>query len=92
MCQPIPNSRRPTATRKFSPEQREWQFYRRGRYVEFNLLWDKGTKFGVDTGGRTESILMSMPPDAKWAYEHHPGPGSPEARTLELLKRGKDWV
>lgn len=76
---------------KFSPEQREWQFYRRGRYVEFNLLWDKGTKFGVDTGGRTESILMSMPPDAKWAYQHHPAPDSPEAKTIELLK-AKDWV
>jgi coproporphyrinogen III oxidase len=77
---------------EFTPEQREWQFYRRGRYVEFNLLWDKGTKFGVDTGGRTESILMSMPPDAKWGYEHHPEPGSPEAKTIEMLKGGNDWT
>jgi coproporphyrinogen III oxidase len=77
--------------RDFGPAHRDWQFYRRGRYVEFNLLWDKGTKFGVDTGGRTESILMSLPPTANWAYMHRPEAGSDEASTLELL-RPINWL
>ncbi|RMG79894.1 MAG: oxygen-dependent coproporphyrinogen oxidase [Bacteroidetes bacterium] len=76
----------------YSEAQKRWQFLRRGRYVEFNLVWDKGTKFGLDTNGRTESILMSLPPTAQWAYDHHPEPGSPEARTLEWLKKGVNWL
>lgn len=80
------------ADRPFTPDHRDWQLVRRGRYVEFNLVWDRGTKFGLDTNGRTESILMSMPPDARWIYSHEPEEGSAEAHTLSLLKKGIDWV
>ncbi|MTI38841.1 oxygen-dependent coproporphyrinogen oxidase [Fulvivirga lutimaris] len=74
-------------------EQNElWQKVRRGRYVEFNLVWDKGTKFGLDTDGRTESILMSLPPQANWIYDHQPEAGSNEMETLQLLKKGINWV
>ncbi len=76
----------------FGEEEQNWQALRRSRYVEFNLLWDKGTKFGLDTDGRTESILMSMPPMAKWVYNYQPKPGSKEAETLSLLKKDINWV
>lgn len=72
--------------------EKEWQKVRRGRYVEFNLVWDKGTKFGLDTNGRTESILMSLPPLASWHYNYSPQVGSQEANTQKLLKKGINWV
>ncbi len=78
--------------RPFGEREKNWQMLRRGRYVEFNLVWDRGTKFGLETNGRTESILMSMPPQAQWAYNYTPEPGSPEAETLAGLVKGVDWV
>ena len=76
----------------YGENEKAWQQLRRGRYVEFNLVWDRGTKFGLDTDGRTESILMSLPPVAGWEYDYHPEPGTREAKTLELLRKGIDWV
>jgi coproporphyrinogen III oxidase len=76
----------------FGSNEKEWQLVRRGRYVEFNLVYDKGTKFGLDTEGRTESILMSLPPQAEWHYNYQVQPGSKEEQTLQLLKKGIDWV
>ena len=76
----------------FSDKEKHWQHLRRGRYVEFNLVWDRGTKFGLDTDGRTESILMSLPPLAEWVYRYEPAPSSEEAKTLALLIKGKDWI
>lgn len=78
--------------RPFTEEQQKWQFIRRGRYAEFNLVWDKGTKFGLDTNGRTESILMSLPAVVHWEYNHQPKEGSPEAFTLSSLKKDVDWL
>lgn len=76
----------------FTPENKLWQYLRRGRYVEFNLVWDRGTKFGLDTNGRTESILMSMPPQAQWVYGYEAKPKSEEEKTLSLLKKGIHWA
>lgn len=76
----------------YGEDEKAWQRLRRGRYVEFNLVWDRGTKFGLDTEGRTESILMSMPPQADWRYNFQPPAGSREAETLSLLKKDIAWA
>jgi len=75
----------------FNEENKNWQYLRRGRYVEFNLVYDKGTQFGLQTNGRIESILMSLPKMASWEYNHIPKEDSKEAETLALLKKGIDW-
>ena len=86
---PIVERRKDTA---FAKEQKDWQEVRRGRYVEFNLVHDKGTLFGLKTNGRIESILMSLPPVVQWKYDHHPEPGSEEERLIKVLQEPKEWV
>lgn len=78
--------------RKFTDREKKWQLIRRGRYAEFNLVYDRGTKFGLETNGRTESILMSLPPQANWEYNFIPESGSEEERTTYKLKKGIDWI
>ena len=86
---PIVEKRKDT---KYGERERQFQLYRRGRYVEFNLVYDRGTLFGLQTGGRTESILMSLPPLVRWEYRYEPEPGSEEARLYERFIQPQDWL
>jgi coproporphyrinogen III oxidase len=86
---PILTRRKDTS---YTDAHREWQLLRRGRYVEFNLVFDRGTLFGLQSGGRTESILMSMPPKVAWEYQATPENGSPEAALLKDFIVPKDWI
>ena len=90
----IPIYRQVSANRNksFTDQERNWQLIRRGRYVEFNLVLDRGTKFGLETNGRIESILMSLPPLASWQYDYTPNKNSPEYATTQLLKKDIDWI
>jgi len=86
---PIVERRKDTG---YGERHRSFQLYRRGRYVEFNLVYDRGTLFGLQSGGRTESILMSMPPKVEWKYNWRPEPGSEEARLYEVFLKPRDWL
>ena len=86
---PIVHKREDT---EWGEREREFQLYRRGRYVEFNLVWDRGTHFGLQSGGRAESILLSMPPMVSWSYQRQDAPGTPEAQLLEQFLVRRDWL
>ena len=86
---PIVRERKDTP---YGEKEKEWQEIRRGRYVEFNLIHDRGTLFGLKTQGRTESILMSLPPRARWGYNYQPVPGTPEAELLDACLHPRDWI
>ncbi len=77
---------------EYGDREKDFQRYRRGRYVEFNLVYDRGTLFGLQSGGRTEAILMSLPPEVTWRYDWHPDPGSPEAELYDVFLRPADWL
>ncbi|MBT7953167.1 MAG: oxygen-dependent coproporphyrinogen oxidase [Gammaproteobacteria bacterium] len=87
--EPIVKARQDTA---YDEKHRDFQLYRRGRYVEFNLVYDRGTLFGLQSGGRTESILMSLPPEVRWRYNWQPEAGSEEARLYEIFLKPQDWL
>ncbi|MBP6508142.1 MAG: oxygen-dependent coproporphyrinogen oxidase [Opitutaceae bacterium] len=87
--QPIVARRKDTP---YTERERQFQLYRRGRYVEFNLVWDRGTLFGLQSGGRTESILMSLPPLVRWDYDWQPAPDTPEARLRDDFLKPRDWA
>ena len=77
---------------RYTDDEKHWQLLRRGRYVEFNLIYDRGTRFGLETNGRIESILMSLPAEVRWEYNVHPAAGSPEAKLDAVLKNPREWV
>jgi len=87
--EPIVERRRNIA---YGDAERDFQLYRRGRYVEFNLVYDRGTLFGLQSGGRTESILMSLPPEVRWRYDWQPEPGSDEQRLYDIFLKPQDWL